>query len=244
VNRRPFWEFQAVTRGRIAPTLAGGSAAVRERSLWVFEAGYPHGWTSAPDEVAEILVFHLPAPAEVLQRAVSRRGGWLRVGLKEADLEWLEAEREEFQADWIRPTELTPLKVTRLMVGLSLMCLDRLGWEPRPVGRGLDAERVEKALYWYRQNLGRNPGVEEVARAVGVSAVHLRRIFRKERSRGPKAAFQAIRMEEARNLLGEPGSTVEAVAGRLQFSDASSFTRAYRAHFGKAPRRGRLRPRG
>jgi transcriptional regulator GlxA family with amidase domain len=96
---------------------------------------------------------------------------------------------------------------------------------------------VEKAVYWYRQNLGQHPGVPDVARAVGVSEVHLRRIFRKIMNLSPKTAFQEIRMEQARELLEDRRLTVEAVAAEFGFSDASSFTRAFRRQFGHAPRR-------
>lgn len=237
VYPRPYWEFQAVIGGRIAPVYAGGPGAFRKRSLWAFEPECRHGWTGLEGEVSEVVVFHLPPPDALLQREVRQAGGALRVSLTDADIRWLAGQRDCLQEDWLRPNEQTALRVGHLLSGLSLLILERSGFRPVPLSGGLDRERVEKALYWYRQNIGRNPGVPEVARAVGVSAVHLRRLFRKINYLSPKTAFQEIRLEHARELLADPRTTVEAVAAEFGFSDASSFTRAYRRQFGHPPRR-------
>lgn len=235
---RPYWEFQAVLRGRIAVLRPEGPGSPVGPALWVFEQGNVHGWTAPAGEEAEIIVFHLSPPDRLLQREVRRRGGELMIPLEAADITWLEGQGERLTADWIKPTESSFLKVSHLLSGLSLMILGRSGYSPEPPGPGIDRERVEKALYWYGQNLDHQPGVEAVARAVGISAVHLRRLFARELGRPPKRAFQAIRMEAGRALLEDPRLTVEAVAVRLNFADASSFTRAYRREFGQPPRRG------
>lgn len=237
VYPRPYWEFQAVIGGRIGPVYDGGSGELRESSLWVFEPGYRHGWTGGEGEQADVIVFHLPPPESLLRQGVAASGGKLRVDLAKADIAWLLDQRDGLSGDWVRPTEMTPLRVAHLLSGLSLMVLERSGYQPSTLAGGLEQERVEKALYWYRQNLGQHPAVPEVARAVGVSAVHLRRLFQKERRQSPKAAFQAIRLEQARELLTDPALTVEAVAAEFGFSDASSFTRAYRRQYGHPPRR-------
>jgi len=237
-HARPEWEFQAVIAGQIAASGEGLAEEPRSRTLWVFEKGLAHGWTAPPGTTAEIIVFHLPPPDPVLRRVVRIRGGHLAVSIGQREIAWLGGQRESLRRDWVRPTETTTLKVAHLMSGLSLMVLERAGHEPAPESRSLDRERVDKATYWYRQNLGGNPAVEEVAAAVGVSAVHLRRIFRRELGQGPKQVFQGIRLEEAREALADPRRTVETVAADVRFSDASSFTRAYRDYFGHPPRRG------
>ena len=237
VYSRPYWEFQAVVGGRIAPSFDGGPGTFRESTLWVFEPDCRHGWTGPEGEAAEIIVFHLPVPDSLLRSAVSRAGGAMRIQLTREDVFWLMHQRDRLKRDWMRPNEQTGLRVEHLLSGLALMILERSGHRPIPVSRDLDRERVEKALYWYQQNLGQHPGVPEVARAVGVSAVHLRRLFRKELRLSPKAAMQEIRLQQSQELLADPRMTVEAVAAEFGFSDASSFTRAYRRYTGHPPRR-------
>lgn len=237
VQRRKYWEFQAVLAGRIAPLTEDGPGQLLSSSLWIFEPGQPHGWTGPVESQAEIIVFHLPAPDPILQQLVQAAGGMLAVALTIADRRWLKDQRDQLQAEWVRPTDIAHLKVGRLLNGLTLLVLARAGYQPRPSPADLDAERVTRALYWYRQNLYQHPGVGEVARAVGISEVHLRRLFHRTGAGSPKASFQRIRMEQAREAMQDPRLTVEAVATQFGFADASSFTRAYRQQFGHAPRR-------
>ena len=236
LTQRHYWEFQAVLSGRIAPVTATGAHPLASRRLWIFENRHHHGWTGDGERAAEILVYHLPAPDSVLQRLVKGNGGMLSVPLTRADMNWLRRGHRQLAGDWTRPTELTHLKITRLLAGLTLLALERSGYQARPMARNLDAERVERALYWYRQNLYQHPGVSEVAGAVGMSEVHLRRLFNAVRKESPKQAFQRIRMEQIRAALRDPNLTVEGAAAAFGFADASSLTRAYRQHFGQTPR--------
>jgi AraC-like DNA-binding protein len=233
---REHWEFQAVLRGRIGAVLEDGRVDWGERALWAFAPGCGHGWTGAPGRVAEVMVFHLSDPDHLLAGEVERRGGMLRIGLAAAGRAWIKAQGEQLRGDYANPDACSFLKVSHLLTGLSLLLLRGSGYQPRMDVEQLGRERVDRALYWYRQNLERNPAVERVAAAVGVSAVHLRRLFSKVAGQSPKRAFQAIRMAHARAVLRDRRLTVEAVAARLNFADASSFARAYRAHFGEPPR--------
>ena len=236
LNARLYWEFQAVIAGRIAPVMERETGRLYPRRLWIAEAGHRHGWTGVPGETAEILVYHLSPPEGVLQDLVRANGGLISVSLTETDMEHLQKRHEEIVREWVRPTDRTPLKVTQLLTELSLLVLERSGYVPRVPACDRDTERVNRAEYWYRQNLHQHPGVSEVARAVGISEVHLRRLFKKVRGQSPKAVFQRIRLESLRESLRNPDETVEALAARYGFADASSLTRAYRRHFHATPR--------
>ena len=167
---------------------------------------------------------------------MDRHGGMLAVSLTRADLLRLGGLHAELAPEWTRPTELTHLKTAGLLNSLTLLALQRSGYQPRPRTRNLDESRVEQALYWYRQNLNQQPSVGMVSSAVGVSEVHLRRLFHAVRGESPKAAFQRMRMEAVRQSLDNPQLTVDEAAGQHGFADASSLTRAYRKEFGVTPR--------
>jgi AraC-like DNA-binding protein len=235
--RRDYWEFQAVLRGRIGAVTVDAATDWGSRSLWVFAPDCSHGWTGQPGREATILVFHLPRPDALLVAEAGRRGGMIRIALSRADGAWLEQQHADLRQDYRQPNESSALKVAHLLSGLAILLLRGCGYQPRADFEQVDRERVERARYWYRQNLEQNPGVEQVARAVGVSGVHLRRLFARVAGESPKRAFQAIRMEQARAVLQSPHVTVDAVAARFGFADASSFTRAFRAQFGHPPRR-------
>jgi transcriptional regulator GlxA family with amidase domain len=142
----------------------------------------------------------------------------------------------ELAEEWKHPNVATHLKVARLLTGLQLRVLTAIHFKPQPLRQNTEADRIERALYWFRQNLHVHPGVAQVAAAIGVSEVHLRRLFHKVLQTSPKNALQAIRMERAQEILADTATTVDAAAHMLGFADASSLARAYRQHFGQSPR--------
>lgn len=89
-----------------------------------------------------------------------------------------------------------------------------------------------------------DPGLsaELVARAVGVSARHLSRLFR-ESGTTPARHILDRRLTEARAQLADPGSrhlTVADIAHRWGFAGQAHFTRVFRARFAETP--GSTRP--
>lgn len=99
--------------------------------------------------------------------------------------------------------------------------------------------KVEAARTVYRERLRQSPTVEEVAREVGVSPSHLRRLFRQARGQSPKRAFLEIRMEMARVRVESGAMTLSGISDYLGFSEPSAFSRAYKRHFGVSPRKNR-----
>ncbi|MCD8481610.1 MAG: AraC family transcriptional regulator [Verrucomicrobia bacterium] len=159
--------------------------------------------------------------------------------MAEGDLSWLRQQYHDFADEWRKPSEVTHLKVQRLLIGLELLLLDRLGFQPKLLSTGRDQQRVERVLYWYRQNLHLNPTVADIARVMGVSSVHLRRLFINVSNASPKNVLQDIRMRCIHDYLQNPESTVEGAAAEFGYADASSLTRAYRQCFGHSPRKQR-----
>lgn len=94
---------------------------------------------------------------------------------------------------------------------------------------------VSRAIGFIRENISRNPGVENVADMLGISKSTLNRLFRKTVRRSPKEEIAAARMEWAKELLRETDFSVESVARQLRFSSPANFIRAFRAHCGITP---------
>ncbi|RKR04232.1 AraC family transcriptional regulator with amidase-like domain [Kushneria sinocarnis] len=83
-----------------------------------------------------------------------------------------------------------------------------------------------------------SPG--ELAAQVGLSARQLQRLFARQLETTPAQWYLELRLARARSLLQETDMTVIAVALGCGFSSSSSFSRAYRRHFGHPPRQERL----
>ncbi len=74
-----------------------------------------------------------------------------------------------------------------------------------------------------------------VARAAGMSARHLDRLFRAERGESFGDAYRRLRLEQAERLLRQSPLTLAQIAYATGFSSPSHFSRAFRARHGVPP---------
>lgn len=74
----------------------------------------------------------------------------------------------------------------------------------------LDYVRVEKAIHYLEENFRRQPQLEEVARAAGLSEYHFQRLFRRWVGVSPKRFLQVLTAEHARGLLRGQRSVLDA----------------------------------
>ncbi|HYE05349.1 MAG TPA: AraC family transcriptional regulator [Planctomycetota bacterium] len=240
-NPRTAWEFQAATAGRIAPTATDGThPPPRGRRLWVFPPGHRHGWTG-DTRAARVAVFHFDAVPEPLRTVVIARGALA------LDLDPLEAARLDALAVELAPHvaqvgPLTALVEQRALLDLCLIALGHVAPTSLPRPAAAPRRLVEAALAWYGEHLGEGPGVTEVARAVGVSVAHLRRLFQAAQHRSPLAAMREARVQRADDLIRAGDLRLEHVARVCGYADGAAFSRAFKSIRGSPPSRWRRRP--
>lgn len=110
-----------------------------------------------------------------------------------------------------------------------------LAVEAPPVPADLDlAEQVRRHL---DQHVDRAVSLAGLAVACRVSRSTLCRQFRRAYGRSPQEYLIDRRLDRARRLLAERGSTVAAVARSCGLSDAQHLRRLFRSRFGTTPRR-------
>lgn len=97
--------------------------------------------------------------------------------------------------------------------------------------------QVRKAEEFIRQHLAQPIGIEEIARAAGVSPRCLFDNFRNFRGLTPMQYVRERRMEAVRHDLERagPGDSVTAVATRWGFTQLGRFSADYRLRFGENP---------
>lgn len=81
--------------------------------------------------------------------------------------------------------------------------------------------------------------IPALAKKLGLSAKQFRTRCVKLSGDTPARLYQDLRLKEARQMITQTAMPIAEIAGATGFSDASAFTRAYRARFGHAPRRDR-----
>jgi two-component system response regulator YesN len=77
--------------------------------------------------------------------------------------------------------------------------------------------------------------LDDVARALEVSAYYLSHVFSEENGFSLFTYLNALRMERARELLQERTCNVSEVARAVGYEDTNYFSKVFRKHFGRPP---------
>lgn len=101
--------------------------------------------------------------------------------------------------------------------------------------RRLSDPRINRAIRFMRENLDSTLSYDEIARRSNLSRPHFFHLFKQCTAVPPAVYMSTLRMESAFGSLTRPGSTINAVAGRLGFSEPQHFTRFFRQNLGIPP---------
>jgi transcriptional regulator GlxA family with amidase domain len=94
---------------------------------------------------------------------------------------------------------------------------------------------IERCQVWLAQNYERTDIVAELVRRSGLPKRTFDRRFRTATGYSPLAYVQALRIEEAKQLLETDSAPVEAVAREVGYEDTASFRRLFRRLAGMTP---------
>ncbi len=112
----------------------------------------------------------------------------------------------------------------------------RLLWrrerEPLPSKEGY----VQSAMAIMESEYDRELTISDIARQLHLHRSYLSTIFREVTGQSPQQALTQLRMNRAAELLREHGCSVSVTALSVGFADVFSFSRAFKRHFGVAPR--------
>jgi len=105
------------------------------------------------------------------------------------------------------------------------------------IARKSKKTEVIDAQKYVQLNLNRKITLEEVAELLHLNASYFSRLYKKETGENFIEYVTRMKMEKARELLGEPGKTVEKVAELLGYDNKSYFVKLFKQHYGMAPSR-------
>jgi transcriptional regulator GlxA family with amidase domain len=103
---------------------------------------------------------------------------------------------------------------------------------------------IESAQQWVAQNYDKADVVGDLVRQCGLPKRTFDRRFRAATGYSPLAYIQALRVEEAKQLLETTNTAIEAIGREVGYEDAASFRRLFRrlAGIGPAEYRRKLQP--
>lgn len=101
-------------------------------------------------------------------------------------------------------------------------------------------QQLSAPIDYIHQHFASDISVADLARASSLSVSALERRFRRHLDKTPHQYLTEVRLGHGRSLLINTAKPVGTIALEIGFSDHSHFTRAYKKHFGFAPKTERL----
>lgn len=140
-------------------------------------------------------------------------------------------------AGWIVERHLGPARAQK---ALHILVVDRVRppTSPQPLPPSVTEvgnEKVRRAILLIEQNLSEPLEVTEIASRVSLSRRQLERLFAAELGMSPRAFTKRFRLNHALWLLTNTTRRVTEIAQECGFSDASHFSRQFRAEYGATP---------
>lgn len=131
-----------------------------------------------------------------------------------------------------------PLYTDLLGLTLSVALLQKYGHEPRieTIYRGgLTRPALNRVLDFIAANQQSEIRLEDLAAVAGLSTFHFARAFRQSTGQTPHRYVLQRRLDHAKQLLRQPGWSMEAIASQAGFADASHFAKVFRRYEGLSP---------
>ena len=229
--QRSAWEFLAVLKGKIGPSLPDGVEPMQARRLWIFPPGHTHGWAGEKGRASEVAVFHFQSAPELLTRLLNPKG-FLEIALNRGGIHQIRELARKVGSYWNRPAPGMMICYEHALMSLSLLACEEDSRSGEP---SFHQSRVNAAILWYSGRMAENPAFPEMARAVGVSTAHLRRLFHEVLHASPNQIMDQMRYQRAIQLMSDPAMKLESVSERCGFGSASAFSRAFKSQFGSSP---------
>ncbi|MEP5566429.1 MAG: AraC family transcriptional regulator [Halioglobus sp.] len=106
----------------------------------------------------------------------------------------------------------------------------------RSESKTLPFQELSAPIDYIRQHFASDISVADLAKASNLSVSALERRFRKHLDKTPHQYLNEIRLDHGRSLLINTDKAIGTIALETGFADHSHFTRAYKKHFGFAPK--------
>ncbi len=233
------WMLGMTLRGRNHEFHSGGDFSQGLHDLIVIKANTDHRWKVTEDggpwEVI-YFIFH-PGPAMMqLLKLPEIRPGIMRLSLAGSPV------RGKVRAALLEGHRVLNSHLPN-RENLAMNCLENaLLWcqaEMNQARTPVDP-RIQKAIEYLANNLGRAVYLADVARAASLSTPRLMTLFRKHAGTTPMEYLERERMERASEMLSLSYHAVKEIAGLVGYGDTVHFSKRFARRFKLSPKAYRL----
>lgn len=228
------WEIWIAFRGRVRPHFHDEPQRhVPPANFWVMPPRLRFHWRAETRTVERCVLNFAQIPAPLDQIARSR--GFFSRTLDRAELAEARRTATDVASALAQRTTLSPLRFERALLDLTLLACRTEPIRPLSTLETQVADRVEHALAWYKEHLRDDPKLDQVAAELHVSVSHLRRLFRLQFGKSPKAVLNSVRLEVATALMTNSTEPLKTIAEQSGFQSLADFARVFKRHFGHPP---------
>lgn len=234
--------FQYTLSGEGALVYEGRERAVRAGSLMLLVSPHDYVYFTPPGQRWEFFYLTLEGPVieRIWRRVIARLGPVITMAEDEVPLQTAAAFALEIFGD----NFCDPWRNSETAYALAMRLLR---WAMRAPYAGRPAEyakAMEKAVDCARRRFADPIGVEDLARAAGMSRFHFSRLFKAHVGISPGEFILQERLQAAADLLQTTAERIADVASRSGFSNPTHFGKLFRRRFGLTPQAFRVRHAG
>ena len=195
---------------------------------------YHHGWKGISKDKSDVMVVHFADVCEPIKELCKK--GFYNFSVTN---EFIRQFKDIF--DLLESLDSNNgwrygLYIERELINLSLLVLDSVGYIPEQNNHNLYSRQVDKAISIAQDQFHQQLSVAEVAKEVGVSSCHLRRVFQKVLNKTPSEAFREIKLEVARDLLLNTSYSITYISNHCGFTSSGVFSRLFKQQYDRTPR--------
>ena len=240
-------EFVLILKGEGVITIAGTKYPIGPHRLFLLEPYVPHRISMNPDIEGEHAAVHFdlapsfPPFSEALQhrppyRVQLSHGMRLPVSTVLPARHPIESQLLELIDTRDQGGPLAELQAASILLRVLISLLR----SPRPAEADDETSarnqaRIERSLRYIDDHLDSDIGVPDMAAAAGLSDSHFNRLFREWTGKSPAQHLRQVRIERARQLLGDIDLSIKEIAIRTGFSDQYRFSKVFRQVDGLTP---------
>lgn len=221
------WHYFVTLAGRPRLVVNGRDVQLEPGDVSICHPRCVKGNVDEPGSVCEMLtwIWRSP-PAHSTLRPLEKRHLLCRVDSRL--LGRLKALHVRCREAVARADERSLIELRAARLQLDLLLLDAGERE----GTANSDFRIELATEYLRHHLNEQEPVTKLCQYLHISEASLKRLFREQTGKSPRAFALEWRMRWAHDQLAAPGASVKSIAYALGYRHANDFSRAFKRHYG------------
>jgi len=144
---------------------------------------------------------------------------------------------ERLESHFLYGSDHHRIRARAMLLELLLDILDTSSCKPEPkMDRSIESRARGLLTRYSHQGLETMPSIEDIFADLSCSYAHICRCFKKRYGVSPLTYITTLRINRAKHMLRENGSSISEVAQKAGYSDPAYFSRVFRKYVGVSPK--------